>query len=120
MASEQELNDVLDAVTGSLPEISGEDDLELSEELADTATIETLLDGFIQEVSELFTMAVDVSLDGNPVRTHLELVNFGTDLVELTYQLRRDLVSKLASAEKLAENGNMLRTQVNPPIVEES
>jgi len=119
MASEQELNSLLNEITGT-PEVSGEDDIELSEELADTATIETLCDGFIDEVSEMFAMALDVSLDGNPVRTHLELVNFGADIVELTYQLRRDLIAKLASAEKLAEHGDMLRTQVNPPVVEES
>lgn len=88
-------------------------DSELVEELADTVTIEKLLDTFIENASEMLALAVEVSLEGNPVRTHLELVTVGTDIVELAYELRQELVAKVANrAEVIAEQGNQLRKQV--------
>jgi len=94
-------------------EVTGEDDVELSEELADTATIETLFDAFIEEVSQMFTDAIDVSLEGNAVRSHIELQNFGEETITLAYQLRNTLISKVANrAEVVAEEGNTLRKQV--------
>ena len=90
-----------------------DDDVELSEELADTATIEQLFDTFIQAVSEMFHDTLDVSLEGNPVKTHFELQAFGQDTVELAYELRRELVARVANrAEEIAEEGNLLRKQV--------
>src|SRR5208283_5773162 len=89
------------------------DAYELVEELADTATIEQLLDDFIQEVSDLFVDAVEVSLDGNPVRTHLELTNLAQDTVDLAHTLKRELLEKIANrAEVIAEQGSQLRKQV--------
>jgi hypothetical protein len=105
-------------------EIVGESDEDgpLADELADMATIEQLLDGFIQEVSEMFIDALDISLEGNPVRTHLELVNLGQDAVDLAHSLKRELIAKVANrSEVIAERGGLnLRTQANPPVIEES
>src|SRR5579863_5729678 len=87
-----------------LPLIDDNDPEQLVEELADTVTIEKLLDTFIAEVSEILGATVEVSLDGNPVRTHLELVNAEQDIVELSYELRQELISKVANrAEVIAE-----------------
>jgi hypothetical protein len=125
MANEQDLTEELNAVSAAHPEVTGEDDVELSEELADRTTIENLFDSFIQEVGEMFHNALDVSIDGNPVRTHLELVNFGQDTIELAYELRRELIARVANrAEQFTEQevvsptvanlsvGNQLRKQV--------
>src|SRR5271167_3773474 len=89
-----------------------ENDDELVEELADTVTIESLLDGFIQEVSEMFVDAYDVSLEGNPVRTHLELVNVGQDVVDLAHTLKRELLANANRAEVISEQSGLL----TPPI----
>jgi hypothetical protein len=98
-----------------------DEDGPLAEELTDIATIEQLLDGFIQEVSEMFSDAYDVSLGGNPVLTHIELVNLGQDTVDLAHTLKRELLDKVANrSEVIAEQGAQLRTQVNPPVVEEN
>jgi len=95
----------------SLDEITGEQ--ELVEELAATVTIEKLLDAFIEEVGEILGAANEVSLDGNPVRTHLELVNASQDIVELAYELRGDLIRGVANrAEEIPEQGSQLRKQV--------
>jgi len=113
MANEQELNAEYNAIAAEHPEVTGEDAYELVEELADTATIEQLLDDFIQEVSDLFVDAVEVSLDGNPVRTHLELTNLAQDTVDLAHTLKRELLEKIANrAEVIAEQGSQLRKQV--------
>jgi DNA mismatch repair ATPase MutS len=106
----------------SLEEIAGypvtverldtDDDPELVEELADTVTIEKLLDTFIEEVSDILGLSVEVSLEGNPVRTHLELVNASQDIVELAYELRQELLTKVANrAEAIAEQ-NFSATQI--------
>jgi len=111
--SEEELPTDFNAVAAANPELTGEDDVELSEELADTATIETLLDGFIEEVSESFADALDVSLGGNAVLTHIELQNFGQDIITMAYALRNELITKVANrAEEVPEQGNTLRKQV--------
>ena len=72
------------------------DDIELSEELADTAIIEGVFDEFIQEINEMLVDVLDVSIEGNPVKTHIELTNLGQDLVELAYELRSELIQRLA------------------------
>jgi hypothetical protein len=72
------------------------DDVELSEELADTAIINTAFEGFFQELNEMFADALDVSIEGNPVKTHIELTNLGQDLVEASYALRNELIQRLA------------------------
>lgn len=90
-----------------------EENGELADEIADTATIEQLLDGYIQEVNEMFTDAFDVSLEGNPVRTHIELLNLGQDIVNLAHTLKRELLDRVANrAEIIAEQGSQLRKQV--------
>src|SRR5271167_985217 len=92
-----------------------ENDDELVEELADTVTIESLLDGFIQEVSEMFVDAYDVSLEGNPVRTHLELVNVGQDVVDLAHTLKRELLANANRAEQIAEQDVPGSTPISAP-----
>lgn len=90
-----------------------ENDDELVEEIADTATIEELLDDFIQEVSEMHADLLETSLQGNSVKTHLQIQSFGQDLWEMAYTLRDELVVKLANrAEQFEEQGETLRTQV--------
>lgn len=94
-------------------EIAGEDDGELTKELADTATIEQLLDSFIEEVSDMFSKTLDVSFGGNSVLTHLELGNFGQDVLELAHELRAELITQVANrAEEIVEQGVTLRKQV--------
>jgi hypothetical protein len=113
MADDKEVLSELNAVAAEHPEIGGDDDLELSEELAATVIIEKLLDTFIEEITEILSTANEVSLDGNPVRTHLELVNASQDIVELAYELRGDLVRGVANrAEEIPEQGGNLRKQV--------
>ena len=102
-------------------EPESDDDTPLAEEIADTATIQTIMDSFIEEISIMFVDAIEVSLEGNSVRTHIELMNLGQDTVDLAHNLKRELVAKLANrADVIVENGDMLRTQVNPPEVRES
>lgn len=107
----------------SLEEIAGypvitekvdtDDDPELVEELANTVTIEKFLDTFIEEVTEILGAINEVSLDGNAVRTHLELVNGSQDIVELAYELREELIAKVANrSEEIPEQGGNLRKQV--------
>ena len=72
------------------------DDVELQEELADTAIIDAVFEGYIQEINEMLVDALDVSLEGNPVKTHIELQNLGQDLVESAYTLRNELIARLA------------------------
>jgi hypothetical protein len=103
----------LDAVTTEHLEVTGEDDGELTEELADTAVIEQLLDTFVGEVGDILDLAVEVSMEGNPVRTHLDLVTARQDIVELAQELKQELISKVAvRAEEIAEQGLNLRKQV--------
>jgi len=99
-----------------IPEVTGDDDVELSEEIADTAVLSGLLDNFISEIQEMFSDTLEVSLEGNPVRTHLELVNFGQDIVELAYTLRHDLLHTFANrVDGFDERGDLLRTQIVEP-----
>lgn len=72
------------------------DDVELQEELADTAIIDAVFEGYFQEINEMLVDALDVSLEGNPVKTHIELQNLGQDLVESAYSLRNELIARLA------------------------
>jgi hypothetical protein len=104
-------SDPIDEIVGQL---SGEvnDDPELVEELADTVTIEKLMDAFIAEVSEILGTTVEVSLDGNPVRTHLELANAEQDIVELAYELRQDLLTKIANRAEAITEQNFGATQI--------
>lgn len=113
MATDQELNTVLNAVSADHPELDGTDDTDLTEEIADTATIGQLLDNFAAEVEDMFCDAIDLSLEGNPVRTHVELVSLHQEVGEMICRLRADLVAGVANrAEEIEEQGNQLRKQV--------
>lgn len=86
---------------------------ELVEELADTATIEQLFDTYLVEVSDMFQELLEVSADGNPVRTHLELQAVAEDVLGMAYQLRADLIARIANrAEQFPTNGDHLTKQV--------
>ena len=86
---------------------------DLVEEIAATATIEELMDSFIQEVSEMYADLQDTSLEGNAVKTHLEIQAFGQELWEMAYELKDDLVNRVANrSEEFAEKGGSLRKQV--------
>jgi hypothetical protein len=92
-----------DTYLGNVPEAE-EEAVDLAEELADTTTIEQLFDTYIGEVQELLAETLEVSLEANPVRTHLELAATAQDVVELAYQLRSDLLAKVANrAEQIDE-----------------
>jgi hypothetical protein len=96
------------------PDITGDDDGELTEELADTATIEQLLDTFIGEVGDILDLAVEVSVEGNPVRTHLDLVTARQDIIELAQELRAELVAKVAvRAEEIPEQNGLGVTTIS-------
>ena len=91
-----------------------EDDSQgLVEEIADTTTIEGLIDVFIMEMNELFDDLIATSYEGNAVKTHVELVNVSTDLQELVYDLKTQLLERIANrAETITEQGDHLRKQV--------
>lgn len=72
------------------------DDLELSEELADTAIIEQLFTQYIGTVQELFGDAIDLAINGNHVQAYLELRNFGEDVMQIAAELKSELISRLA------------------------
>jgi hypothetical protein len=96
----------------SLDETAVNDDPELVEELADTVTIEKLTDAFIAEITEILGTTVEVSLDGNPVRTHLELAAAEQDIVELAYELRQELLTKIANRAEAITERNFGATQI--------
>lgn len=86
---------------------------DLIEEIADTATIEQLFDAFILEVTDMFHDLHDVSLEGNAVRTHLTLAQFGEDTLSLAIELRNEMVERIATrSEAITEQGLQLRKQV--------
>jgi len=88
------------------PDVTPDDDVELSEEIYDTTTIEQLLDGIIEEVNDMVSEAVDVSLEGNPVKTHIELVNFSNEIIQMLFDLKTELVVRVANrAEEISEQG---------------
>jgi len=91
----------------------GDEDTPLAEEIADTATIESLLDEFILEASTTFASVIEVAMEGNPVLTYLELVALGEDTIDAAHTLKRELIAKLANrADVIAEQGSQLRKQV--------
>ena len=113
-------NENLDDLSAEIV-LEQDDDTPLAEEIADTATIESLLDEFILEASTTFASVIEVAMEGNPVLTYLELVALGEDTIDAAHTLKRELIAKLANrADVIAEKGDMLRTQVNPPVVEEN
>ena len=72
------------------------DDIELSEELADTAIIEQLFEEYHTTVQELFDDAVDAAVSGTHVQAYLELRNFGEDVMQIAAELKTELVQRLA------------------------
>jgi hypothetical protein len=72
------------------------DDVELTEELADTAIIEQLFDEYHNTVQELFTDAVEAAISGTHVQSYLELRNFGDDVMQIAAELRVELIARLA------------------------
>ena len=95
------------------PEVTGSEEVELVEELADTATITELVDTFILDVSEEFNNLIGISYQGNPVLTHLQLVEASKGIIRGLYDLRRQLIDSVAKrGEEVTEKGGLLRTQV--------
>jgi hypothetical protein len=72
------------------------DDVELTEELADTAIIEQLFDEYHNTVQELFTDAIEAAVIGTHVQAYLELRNFGEDVMQIAAELRAELIARLA------------------------
>jgi hypothetical protein len=72
------------------------DDVELTEELADTAIIEQLFDEYHNTVQELFSDAVDAAVTGTHVQAYLELRNFGEDVMQIAAELKTELIARLA------------------------
>lgn len=72
------------------------DDVELTEELADTAIIEQLFDEYHNTVQELFTDATDAAISGTHVQAYLELRNFGEDVMQIAAELRAELLARIA------------------------
>ena len=104
-----------------LEPVAQDEATELAEELADTVIIEQLVDKYIQETSEMFYGLLDLSMEGNPVKTHFALQSFGDEIINSAYILRSELIAKLANrAEEFAEKGDHLRKQVVDEQSEES
>jgi hypothetical protein len=72
------------------------DDVELTEELADTAIIEQLFEEYHATVQELFGDAVDAAISGTHVQAYLELRNFGEDVMQIAAELKSELIQRLA------------------------
>lgn len=89
------------------------EDNELTEELAATATIDSLFDNFVTNVHGWLMNTVEVSEQGNPVRTHLSLLSLSDDIVTEAYELQRALIDQIAKrGEEIAVQGADLRKQV--------
>ncbi len=109
----QDVSDELNAVAAEHPEMTVDDSEELVEEIADTATIHDLLDEHISTMEEIFEDVIKTSLEGNPVRTHVELVNAVNDAFQMALELKAELVARLANrAEELPETGLQMRKQI--------
>jgi hypothetical protein len=107
--TDQQLNDDLIEVGAEHPEVTREDDGDLTEELVATTTIEELFDNYISTMQELLDEVLDLSVEGNPVKTHLGLMVYAEETVAAAFELRQQLVDRLADrSEQFPEQ------EVNP------
>lgn len=82
-------------------------------EVVDTATIDGIMDEFINATSEVFEELIEVSHNGNPVATHMALLSVVSAVEEALYQLKDELIESLAKhGDEFQEKGGTLRTQV--------
>jgi hypothetical protein len=90
-----------------------EGDIELTEELAETAIINQLVDDYIMKVSGWFIELNEVSEQGNPVRTHMSMLSVCEGVVEEAYELRRKLLEQVAKkGYEITTTGTNLTKQV--------
>jgi len=111
-----ETGNITETINGTVnlePDVTAADATELVEELADIATITEIMDNLILATSEIFQDLINQSLTGNPVLTHVVLVDTTEEVVRALYDLRRQLIDSLAKrGEEIPQKGGNLRTQV--------
>jgi hypothetical protein len=106
------MTDDLNEELNEAPEVAREDDGDLAEELASTTIINGLLDAYIGRVQEMFDDAVEVSIEGNPVKTYLELSSLGEEMMENAHELRMQLLHHFTASEEFPTVGLQLTKQV--------
>jgi len=86
---------------------------ELVEELVSTTTLYDLFGKFIGHLQFTLTAVEQLSEEGNPVKTHLAILDAYENLTDSAHALRDELIEKLAKrGEEITEKGGTLRKQV--------
>jgi hypothetical protein len=90
-----------------------EEATELVEELVSTTTLYDTFGRYVTYVTDAFDHLTDVSLEGNPVVTHVTIQAYREAIIASAHELRDELIEKLAQrGEQITEKGGTLRTQV--------
>lgn len=106
----EELKPVLTDVFTEPATDEGDD---LIEEMASTSVINDEFDSFTDLVTTWFMDLKYTSEQGNPVKTHIELVSTEEDILTELSSLRARLIEALANrSETVVEKGGLLRKQV--------
>lgn len=94
---------------------------ELVEELADTATIDELMATYIGNVAQWFEDLTAMSEESNPVRTHIGITSLAEAVLTESYSLREKLIELLAKrGDDFNKTGHTITKQVVDPTDEES
>lgn len=94
---------------------------ELVEEMAASAVINETFAEFLGNLTQWFEDLKYTSEDGNPVRTHLEILSFEEGVITEVYALKDKLLADVAQrGEELPTKGGSLRTQVIVDAQEEN
>jgi hypothetical protein len=89
---------------------------ELVEELAATATIDELMETYIANVAQWFEDLTAMSEESNPVRTHIGITSLAEAVLTESYSLREKLIELLA---KRGEDGfNRTGSNITKQVVD--
>lgn len=92
---------------------------ELVEELAATATIDELMETYIGNVAQWFEDLTAMSEESNPVRTHIGITSLAESVLTESYSLREKLIDLLAKrGEDFNKTGHTITKQVVDPTDE--
>lgn len=90
-----------------------EEATELVEEMAATSVLNDAFDKFLALVSQRLDWVENLSVGGNPVRTHIALVQVKEDILTEIQFLRSKLIEDIANrSEEIPEEGSNLRKQI--------
>jgi prophage DNA circulation protein len=95
------------------PDVAADDATELVDELVSTTVLYDTFGRYITYLTDAFEHLSEVSLDGNPVVTHVTIQGYAEAMIAGAHELRDELIEKLAQrGEQITEKGGTLRTQV--------